>query len=57
MANKLGMEVIAEGVENETQRLFLELNNCYLFQGYLIGRPLPIAEIDQFPEQANWGRA
>lgn len=57
MANKLGMEVIAEGVENETQRLFLDLNNCYLFQGYLIGRPLPIAEIDQFPEQANWGRA
>ncbi len=53
MANKLGMEVIAEGVESESQRLFLEQNNCFLFQGYLISRPLPIAELDLLLEQAH----
>jgi diguanylate cyclase (GGDEF)-like protein len=42
MANNLGIEVIAEGVENEQQRDFLQLNGCYLFQGYLFGKPVPI---------------
>jgi len=35
MASSLEMEVIAEGVETESQRDFLEKNDCFLFQGYL----------------------
>jgi EAL domain-containing protein (putative c-di-GMP-specific phosphodiesterase class I) len=46
MANNLGMEVIAEGVETQTQRDFLEANGCTLYQGYLFGKPVPLEEFD-----------
>jgi diguanylate cyclase (GGDEF)-like protein/PAS domain S-box-containing protein len=46
MANNLGMEVIAEGVETENQRAFLEQHGCTLCQGYLFGRPVPIEAFD-----------
>jgi diguanylate cyclase (GGDEF)-like protein len=46
MGRSLGMEVIAEGVETEEQRAFLERNSCYLYQGYLFGRPVPIEEFE-----------
>ena len=41
MANNLGIEVIAEGVELESQREFLEKHHCNLCQGYLFSKPLP----------------
>jgi diguanylate cyclase (GGDEF)-like protein/PAS domain S-box-containing protein len=44
MANNLGMEVIAEGVETQQQRDFLEENGCRLYQGYLFGKPMPLDE-------------
>jgi len=47
MANNLGMEVIAEGVETEAQRAFLEKHGCPLCQGYLFGRPVPIGEFEE----------
>jgi EAL domain-containing protein (putative c-di-GMP-specific phosphodiesterase class I) len=46
MANKLNMEVIAEGVETESQRLFLEQHNCLLFQGYLFSSPVSIEQFE-----------
>jgi diguanylate cyclase (GGDEF)-like protein/PAS domain S-box-containing protein len=46
MANNLGMEVIAEGVETEAQRKFLEAHGCLLFQGYLFSRPVPLEEFE-----------
>jgi EAL domain-containing protein (putative c-di-GMP-specific phosphodiesterase class I) len=36
------MPVVAEGVETEAQRAFLEREACEEMQGYLIGRPEPI---------------
>ena len=48
MGHNLGMEVIAEGVETQAQRAFLQAHGCDLFQGYLFGRPVPI---DQFEAQ------
>ena len=42
MAKNLDMEVIAEGVETEQQRNFLELNGCNYYQGYLFSKPVPI---------------
>ena len=35
MARALGMKVIAEGVETEGQRAFLQAEGCAQFQGYL----------------------
>lgn len=46
MANNLGIEVIAEGVELESQRAFLEMHQCKLCQGYLFSRPLPLEEFE-----------
>jgi diguanylate cyclase (GGDEF)-like protein/PAS domain S-box-containing protein len=44
MAHNLGIEVIAEGVETEAQRAFLERHGCPAFQGYLFSKPVPIEE-------------
>lgn len=47
MARNLGLEVIAEGVETEAQRAFLEAHGCSMCQGYLFGKPVPIAEFER----------
>ncbi len=41
MANLLGLQVIAEGVENEEQRKFLSAKGCSIYQGYCFSRPVP----------------
>ena len=46
MANKLNIQVIAEGVETEAQRTFLEFNGCQYYQGYLFSEPLPIEQFE-----------
>jgi diguanylate cyclase (GGDEF)-like protein/PAS domain S-box-containing protein len=46
MTEALGLNVIAEGVETVAQQEFLELRGCHSFQGYLFGRPLPLAEFE-----------
>jgi len=40
MAHKLGHRVIAEGVEEEKQRRYLEDSSCDMIQGFLISKPL-----------------
>lgn len=40
----LGLDVIAEGVETETQRAFLLAHGCTAIQGYLFARPMLAAE-------------
>jgi diguanylate cyclase (GGDEF)-like protein/PAS domain S-box-containing protein len=44
LARALGLPVLAEGVETQEQLGFLEREGCDQVQGYLIGRPAPIAE-------------
>ncbi|AVS70743.1 bifunctional diguanylate cyclase/phosphodiesterase [Paracidovorax avenae] len=40
LGTSLGLRVIAEGVETEAQRVFLERNHCHAWQGYLLSRPV-----------------
>jgi diguanylate cyclase (GGDEF)-like protein/PAS domain S-box-containing protein len=51
MANNLGMEVIAEGVETQEQRDLLERMGCMLYQGYLFGKPVPIEQFESLLKQ------
>jgi EAL domain-containing protein (putative c-di-GMP-specific phosphodiesterase class I) len=46
MGRGLGLEVIAEGVETAAQRQFLMTQGCDVFQGYLIGHPMPPAQFE-----------
>jgi diguanylate cyclase (GGDEF)-like protein/PAS domain S-box-containing protein len=46
LANKLELEIVAEGVEDEAQRDFLIEGGCSSMQGFLLGRPLPMAEFE-----------
>lgn len=40
MANKLGMSIIAEGIETEEQYKFLLECDCDIFQGYYFNKPM-----------------
>jgi EAL domain-containing protein (putative c-di-GMP-specific phosphodiesterase class I)/CheY-like chemotaxis protein len=40
MAHYLGLKVVAEGVETESQYAFLKRSHCDEFQGYLFARPM-----------------
>ncbi|MDE2364671.1 MAG: EAL domain-containing protein [Hyphomicrobiales bacterium] len=44
----LRLSVIAEGVETEEQRAFLEKRGCRGFQGYLFARPMPAPQFVEF---------
>ncbi|MFA5985647.1 MAG: EAL domain-containing protein [Methylococcaceae bacterium] len=46
MANNLGIESIAEGVETEEQYTFLSQHGCNLYQGFLFGRPVPLEQFE-----------
>ncbi len=41
LAKELGMEVVAEGVEDQADWDFLQKTGCDLAQGYFIARPMP----------------
>jgi diguanylate cyclase (GGDEF)-like protein/PAS domain S-box-containing protein len=40
MGHRLGLRVVAEGVENEAQAFYLDAHGCEVCQGYLFGRPV-----------------
>ncbi|WP_346285525.1 EAL domain-containing protein [Zoogloea sp.] len=46
LAHRLGLEVVAEGVETEAQLKFLRSIGCEKIQGYLISPPVPAAQIE-----------
>ncbi|MBI5461469.1 MAG: EAL domain-containing protein [Gammaproteobacteria bacterium] len=46
MAHKLGLRVVAEGVELEEQLIYLHDRKCDLLQGYYFSRPLPATDFE-----------
>jgi diguanylate cyclase (GGDEF)-like protein/PAS domain S-box-containing protein len=46
MAHKLGLKVVAEGVETNLQRALLADAGCDYAQGYVIARPMGAAELE-----------
>lgn len=51
MANNLGIDVIAEGVETEAQKHCLEVRNCNDFQGFLFSRPVPLEQFQTYAQE------
>ena len=43
VASMFELQVVAQGIEREDQRQALAAMGCELGQGYLLGRPLPLA--------------
>ncbi|EWH01298.1 hypothetical protein Q427_14800 [Halomonas sp. BC04] len=52
LGRNLGLEVIAEGVETQAHRDWLEAHGCHAYQGYLYSRPLPIHELTRLLESS-----
>jgi len=48
MAHKLNLRVVAEGIETKEQIDFLRSNRCEYGQGYLIARPMPADELEDY---------
>lgn len=48
LASKMDLMVVAEGIEQQEQLDYLQQRGCQFGQGYLISRPLPVAQCTQF---------
>lgn len=47
LAKKLGMQIVAEGIETREQVDFLAKQNCDLIQGFYFSKPLPVSEFEE----------
>jgi EAL domain-containing protein (putative c-di-GMP-specific phosphodiesterase class I) len=54
MAHRLGIKVVAEGIEDERDWHFLRRLGCDLGQGFLIARPMPAGDLAAW--HADWLR-
>jgi len=50
LGKQLGMEIVAEGVEDQADWDFLRQTGCDLAQGYFIARPMPAADLPRWLE-------
>jgi len=53
MAQKLNLNVVAEGVETVEQQDFLAMSGCNEIQGYVISKPLPAEEFEMLLKKQN----
>lgn len=57
MGRSLNLKVIAEGVETESQRAFLQVLQCDEIQGYLISPPVPAEKAEAFLKTSDTSAA
>lgn len=48
LAQSLQLELIAEGVENQEQQIFLKSHGCHIYQGFLYSPPIPEEELEDY---------
>ncbi len=53
IGNALGMEIVAEGVEQPFQAAYLKARGVHYAQGWFFGRPMPLAKFEEFIRQRN----
>ena len=54
LAHELGLEVVAEGIEDQPPWDLLTRLGCDTAQGYLISKALPIGELDRWVQESGW---
>ena len=54
LGKSLGLEVLAEGVEDVVQKEFLLESGCFLAQGYFYSPPLSWADLEKIHERFSW---
>jgi len=54
LAESLGLEVMAEGVESIEQQQALHAQGCHAYQGYLYSRALPVEEFERLASCQGW---
>ncbi|WP_167856076.1 putative bifunctional diguanylate cyclase/phosphodiesterase [Natronospirillum operosum] len=54
MATSIGLEVVAEGIENQSQLDFMNGAGCRLIQGYLYGRPQAAEAVPALSRRADF---
>ena len=55
LAHNLGLQVVAEGVEDTVSYQQLSKLGCDLAQGYYMGKPMPVAELERWLGSAPFG--
>ena len=57
LGHRLGLSVVAEGVEDEATWDQLRHLGCDTAQGYFMARPLPAGALDAWMDQSDWSEA
>ena len=52
MAHRLGLKVVAEGIEQREQAIIIKKLNCDYAQGFLYGKPQPDSQLVKMLPQA-----
>ncbi|WP_445157866.1 EAL domain-containing protein [Halomonas sp. E14] len=57
MAHHLGLEVVAEGIEEAEQRDFLAAHGCDVLQGFFFAKPMPLDQLRAYLERQGYRSA
>lgn len=55
LADRLGLEVVAEGIEDVEQYRWFAASGCHQMQGFLFGRPVPAQQFEELVDRSITG--